>query len=164
MTKLTNKTWMAVLAIITLTIVAWAQNPLHDRVNFTIDTPFKLKVGGYAFPPGKYILYQEIQTDPGLFQLYPDNLTNTPIATFHTVRVEYRTGEYPDEARVRFKGTSTGTVRAVTVDAKEMSVVLNIDKWTYDGIPLLRGWDIPGKDGWKIISVEAADEYKIAKG
>jgi hypothetical protein len=50
-----------------------------------------------------------------------------------TIRIEYDGQDYPDDAQL----------------------LLNIDETSSSAHPVLRGWNIPGHDGWEIISVVA---------
>lgn len=110
--------------------VAFGQ--LQKRVNFDINVPYELRMTDYLLPPGHYVLYQVDPNAPNLFYLYRDNIRHTPIATVNTVRHDYVEPFYPSHTRIRLRIEETRTQGTE---------------------PVLRGWEIPGDDGWTIISV-----------
>ena len=125
----------AIILSVAMTAIAFAQGPIHKRVNYTINVSYELRMGDYMLPPGKYVLYQINQNDTNLFGLYQRDLTDEPIAMIRTVRIDYSGTEYPEDTKM----------------------ILDIDETSYDSHPVLRGWNIPGMDGFEIISVVAKD-------
>ncbi|HET9532012.1 MAG TPA: hypothetical protein VFQ92_16750 [Blastocatellia bacterium] len=125
----------AIILSVAMTAIAFAQGPIHKRVNYTINVRYELRMGDYMLPPGKYVLYQINQNDTNLFGLYHTDLTDEPIAMIRTVRIDYSGTEYPENTRM----------------------ILDIDETSYDSHPVLRGWNIPGMDGFEIISVVAKE-------
>jgi hypothetical protein len=132
---------MAVIMAALLTSISFAQGPLHKRVNYTINVSHALQMGNYILPPGKYVLYQIDQNNTNLFALYQEDLTHSPVALITTTRIEYKSGEYPEETRLMF----------------------DIDESSRESRPVLRGWNIPGMDGWEIISVVAKKEGVLTR-
>jgi hypothetical protein len=110
---------------------ASAQGPLHKQVNYTINVPYALRKANYMLPAGKYILYQVNQNDLNLFALYQGDMMHSPIAMLRTTRIYYQATGYPEETRM----------------------LIGIDESSADAHPVLRGWNIPGDDGWEIIGV-----------
>ena len=119
----------AILLISAAAVPALGQGPLHKRVNFTINVPFEVKKGKAVLPPGNYVLYQINAMDPNLFALYPEDMTHSPIAMIHTVRIDYSAGRYPSHTRL-------------LMDTEE--------SWPQK-YPVLEGFNIPGEDGWALI-------------
>ena len=127
-----------VVALLAATVAAAApasaQGPLQEKVHYTISVPHAITIGGYLLPPGRYVLYQTNTTDLGLFSLYRNDLTGTPIASIRTARVQTRSGgDFPDGAKIR----------------------LEFDEDSADARPVLLGWTIPGEDGFEVIGVDA---------
>lgn len=115
--------------------IAFAQGPLQKKVNYTINVPHALRMGEYMLPPGRYVIYQISANDLNLFALYQHDMTRSPIAMIRTTRIEYDGQDHPGDTRL----------------------ILNIDETSNVAHPVLRGWNIPGDDGWEIISVVASD-------
>ena len=126
----------AVLIIAGLASLAFAQGPVNKRVNYTINTTYALRMGDYVLPPGRYVLYQVSSLDTDLFALYRNNMTHSPVAMIRTTRIEHQANSYPSKTKM----------------------LLDIDESSSDLHPMLRGWTIPGEDGWEIISVVAKDD------
>lgn len=103
----------------------------QKRIDFSINAPFALRMGDYLLPPGNYVLRQAIQNDLNLFALYPEDLTNEPIAMIRTARIDYQSSKYPDDTKL----------------------FVELDESSPDNHPVLQGWTIPGMDGWEVISV-----------
>ena len=122
--------WMTFLLIVTA-MTTFGQGPLQKRIDFSINSPYALRMGDYLLPPGNYVLHQILQNDLNLFGLYPDNLTNEPIAMIRTVRIDFQASNYPDDTRM----------------------FLEMDEESPDNHPVLQGWAIPGTDGWEVIGV-----------
>lgn len=126
----------AITAIFTMAIVAsfaFAQGPIHKRVNYTINVAHALRMGDYLVPPGQYVLYQSNANDPELFALYREDMTHSPIAMIRTIRIDYQGSKYPSKTKM----------------------LLDIDESSSELHPVVKGWTIPGEDGWEIISVVA---------
>jgi len=121
---------IVVLAVLG-TVTGLGQGPLHKQVNYTINVPYSLRKADYMLPSGKYILYQINQNDLNLFALYQGNMMHSPIALIRTTRIDYHATSYPEKTRM----------------------LIEIDESSLDAHPVLRGWNIPGDDGWEIIGV-----------
>ena len=130
MLKLRMFTLGAIFLISAAVVPSLAQGPLHKRVNFTISVPFELKKGKAVLPPGNYVLYQINATNPNLFALYSEDMTHSPIAMIQTTRIDYNGGRYPSHTRL-------------LMDTEE--------SWPQK-YPMLEGFNIPGEDGWALIS------------
>ena len=141
MTKLRKGAIAAVLMIAAWSSLALAQGPIHKRVNYSINVSHALRMGDYILPAGKYVLYQPNQNDVNLFALYNMDLRRSPIAMIRTTRVDYHANDYPDDTRL----------------------MLSMDETSSDNHPVLRGWTIPGMDGWEIISVVAKDNNVLTR-
>ena len=111
--------------------VTFGQGPLHKQVNYTINVPYALRKANYLLPPGRYILYQVSQNDLNLFALYQGDMMHSPIAVIRTTRIIYHATGYPEETKM----------------------LISYDESSPDVHPVLRGWNIPGDDGWEIIGV-----------
>lgn len=130
------------LALMAPFMTASAQGPLIKRVEFMINAPFEVKNSNLVLPPGKYILLQTFQQHPDVFSLYQNDLMQPPIATVQTVRIDYASGNYPHKTRM----------------------LLDTDEETMTAYPIVKGWNIPGYDGWEIIStVMDHDRASIAR-
>jgi len=110
---------------------ASAQGPLHKQVNYTINVPYSLRKANYLLPAGNYILCQISANDLNLFALYQGDMMHSPIAMIRTTRIIYHAVGYPEETRM----------------------LITYDESSPDNHPILRGWNIPGDDGWEIIAV-----------
>jgi len=108
-----------------------SQGLLHKQIYYTINVPYALRKANYLLPPGKYILYQISQNDLNLFALYQGDMMHSPIAMIRTTRIIYQVTGYPEETRM----------------------LISYDEAGPDARPVLRGWNIPGDDGWEIIGV-----------
>lgn len=125
--------WFALTAILMLGVAVapvLAHGPLQKRVNFTINVPFELKSGEAVLPPGNYVLYQVNTNDPQLFALFQEDMTNSPIAVVRTTRIDYSGSRYPSKTKL-------------LMDTEE--------SWP-QRYPVLEGFNIPGEDGWEVIS------------
>jgi hypothetical protein len=132
---------VAIMIITAAASVAFAQGPLQKRVNYTINVSHALRMGDYMVPAGRYVLYQVNQNDLNLFALYQDEMTHSPIAMIRTIRVEYQGTNYPEKTKM----------------------MLDIDESSADAHPMLRGWNIPGEDGWEIISVVSKNDGVLTR-
>ena len=128
--KLRSFALTAILMIGVAVVPALAQGPLHKRVNFTINVPFELKRGEAVLPPGNYVLFQINMSDPQLFALFQEDLTHAPIAVIRTTRIDYSANRYPRKTRL----------------------LMDTDESWPQKYPVLEGWNIPGDDGWEVIS------------
>lgn len=122
---------LAVMVFTAMASVVFAQGPINKRINYTINVSHALRMGDYLLPPGRYVLYQVNQNDLNLFALYQDEMTHSPIAMIRTARIEYHATQYPEHTKM----------------------ILDINETSGDAHPVLEGWNIPGEDGWEIISV-----------
>lgn len=131
--KALSKISLATILMILMTGVTIFGEPLHKRVNYTISAPFALRMGDYLLPAGKYVLYQISQNNPNLFGLYQEDMMSPPIAILRTVRIDYSVKGWPEKTKL----------------------LLTRDEESYgrESVPVLRGWTLPGMDGWEIISV-----------
>jgi hypothetical protein len=137
--KLSKKIVLVAFVIVVLPALTAFAGPIQKRVNFTIDSPFKIETGNSIMPPGDYVLYQINRNNTKLFALYQDDLTEGPVAMIQTVRVGYLPGEYPEESEL-FLNTDEQSDSAQSVAE-------------------LIGWTIPGLDGWEVISVVEGNGY-----
>jgi hypothetical protein len=78
-------------------------------------------------------------TDLNRFALFAGDEMEEPVAILHTTRVDFTTGEYREKS----------------------GIALTIDEARPGAQPVLRGWVIPGEDGWEVISVDANDSKKV---
>jgi len=135
--KQIKKSALAALAVMMLAAsFSFAQGPVQKRINYTINVPYSLKVGDYMLSPGRYVLYQVSSNDPNMFVLYPNDLTQSPVAMIRTTRIEYHGTRYPSKTKL----------------------MLDFDESGNAAQPVIRGWTIPGEDGWEIISVVAKND------
>jgi hypothetical protein len=133
MKSLRRRALAAIFLIAATVSMVFAQGPLQKRINYTINVPYALRMGDYMLPPGSYVLYQISANDLNLFALYKGDMTRSPVAMIRTTRIEYHGQDYPSDTKL----------------------ILNIDETSSTANPVLRGWNIPGNDGWEIISVVA---------
>lgn len=136
-----RKSLLPLLMMLAMASLAFGQGPVHKRVNYTINVSHALRMGDHLLSPGRYVIYQVNQNDLNMFALYPEDLTHSPVAMIRTTRVEHDLGEGPSRT----------------------SLVIEMDESSSDNRPVLRGWEIPGMDGWKIISVVAKDSEFITR-
>ena len=122
---------LTVLLLIGVAVVpVLSQGTLHKRVNFTINVPFELKKGEAVLPAGNYVLFQISMGDPQLFALFPEDLTHKPIAMIRTTRIDYSGNRYPSKTKL----------------------LMDTDESWPQKYPVLEGFNIPGDDGWEVIS------------
>ncbi|MCI0389289.1 MAG: hypothetical protein MOB07_11080 [Acidobacteria bacterium] len=131
MKKILNSGLLMMVTLVVTTITIFGQGPLQKRIDFSINTPYAIRMGKYMLPPGNYVLRQATQNDLNLFALYPEDLTNEPIAMIRTARVSFQSSRYPDDTKL----------------------FVEMDEWSPDNHPVLQGWTIPGEDGWEVIAV-----------
>jgi hypothetical protein len=120
----------AILLVTTITVPVLAQGPTHDRVNFTINVPFELKKSDIVLQPGNYVLLRIDENNPNLFALYRDSTRHSPIAMITTSRIEHFAGKVPGKTRL----------------------LMDTDETSAQSYAVLEGWNVPGKDGWEMIS------------
>jgi hypothetical protein len=116
-------------------VTTFAQGPLQKLVKYSINAEHALKMGDYILPPGDYELFQISQNDLNLFALYKGDRMHSPIAMIRTTRIDYNSIDYPDKTSILLTIDNEGRRRG------------------RDDLPVLKGWTIPGMDGWEIISV-----------
>jgi hypothetical protein len=103
----------------------------HERIDFSINAPFKLRKSNVVLPPGKYILEREDIGEGSTFALYSD-LMKKPLALIDTVN-------YDDVFSTRLLDKTL-----IVLDKTEMS----------DGdVPVVEGWRLPGGEEWEVIAV-----------
>jgi hypothetical protein len=122
-----------ILMLAAMAATSFAQGPLHKRINYTIDAPYALKMGDYMLPAGKYVLFQLNLNNPNLFALYQEDLAREPIALIHTVRIDFQGSRYPEDTKI-----------LLTMDEERVGRRM---------VPEVKGWTIPGTDGWEIVGV-----------
>ena len=123
-----------------MTSTGLAQGPIQKQVRFSISVPYRLRMGHYMLPPGNYTLYQISANDLNLFLLYPKGLGHTPIAAIRTVRIDHlHNNSYADNTEIRWR-----------IDEDRRG----------NEAPVVTGWEIPGEDGWQIISVVPSSHYR----
>jgi hypothetical protein len=130
----------AALAAVVLSAAAYAQGPLQQKIHYTINVAHELKLGEYMLPAGRYELYQVNTTDLNLFGLYPENTSHSPLALIRTTRRDFNTTNEPPE---------------------HTTIRLEFDESSDAATPVLRGWTVPGEDGWEIIAVDAKDSKLV---
>jgi hypothetical protein len=130
MKKIISYGFLLTVLFTVLAIPGIAQSP-DKRVNFSINAPFALRMGDYVLPPGNYVMRQVLQNDLNLFALYPENLTNEPVAMIRTTRIDYQGSNYPEDTKI----------------------FIEMDEQSPNYYPVIQGWTIPGMDGWEVISV-----------
>ena len=123
----------AILVMVGMVSTAFGQGPIQKRIDFNINVPFEVQIGGYLLPAGDYVLRQVSANDLNLFALYPGrHMMHSPVAMIRTTRIDYyASGRYPEHTNIK----------------------LNIDEGSSEATPVLRGWNIPGDDGWQVIAV-----------
>jgi hypothetical protein len=135
--KQIKKSVLAAVAVMMLVAsFAFAQGPTQKRINYTINVPYSLRMGDYMLSPGRYVLYQVSFYDPNMFALYPNDMTRSPVAMIRTTRIEYHGINGPSKTKMLLDIDESGNVEQ----------------------PIIRGWTIPGEDGWEIISVVAKND------
>lgn len=137
-----KKSALAALAVLTLVgSMAFAQGPLQKRVNYTINVPYKLRMGDYMLSPGRYVLYQISFDDPNQFALYAGDMRHSPVAMIRTTRIHYNATNFPSKTKMLLDVDESG-------DAAE---------------PVIQGWTIPGEDGWQILSVVSKNDHYLTR-
>lgn len=140
-----------ILLLTMFTLTSFAQGPLQKHVIYTINADHALRMGDYILPAGRYELFQINSNNPNLFALYQNDRMRSPIALIHTVRVDYQSRGYPDKTQIMY-----------TIDEETRSVARGRARGR-ENLPVLRGWTIPGFDGWEIISVVEKKKGVLAR-
>ncbi len=140
MTAIRRTAIAAILLMIAAAPLAMGQVRTQTRLNFTINVPYAMEMGGYTLSPGKYILLQSSQ-QPNLFSLYAEDLAREPIAMIQTTRTRYWT--IPQDRTTK--------------------IVLEIDESSLDSRPVLQGWNVPYADGWEVTSVVAKNNNYMVR-
>jgi hypothetical protein len=144
MKGLRNSVLASLLVVTGLVSIASAQGPLNKRVNYSISAEHALRMGDYILPAGDYILFQINQNDTNLFALYQgDNMMHSPIAMIRTTRIYYPSGRTPEKTHIMLEIDEESNTRGST--------------------PVLKGWTIPGLDGFEIISVVEGKKGVLAR-
>ena len=125
-------------AICSIAVLSQAQGPLYKQVNYSINVSHR--IGDYVVPPGDYVLYQVSHNDLNMFRLYQKDMAREPIALIKTTRIDYGS-RYPDDTKI----------------------LVEFDESDGEARPVLRGWTIPGEDGWRIISVIAKNDRILTR-
>ena len=142
--KLSSKSAMAVMVLVTaMAFTALAQGPMQKRIDYAINVSHAVKMGDYVLPAGNYVLRQVMQNDLNLFALHPEDLTNEPIAMIRTTRVDFQSSGYPNNTKI-----------VLTIDEERQG---------RDNLPVLKGWTIPGMDGWEVIGVVEKKKGVLAR-
>jgi hypothetical protein len=141
MNKIKRSALAALVAVMMITSLTLAQGPVQKRINYTINVPYSLRMGDYMLSPGRYVLYQVSYYEPNIFALYPNDMRQSPVAMIRTTRIEYHGTDYPSKTKM----------------------LLDIDESGDVGQPVIRGWTIPGEDGWEIISVVAKNDRYLTR-
>ncbi len=130
---LKSTTTVLVLLVVATAATAFAQGPVQKEVVLTVNVPYQLRMGDYMLSAGTYTIYQVSQNDPNLFYLFRGVMrTHSPIASIRTARVEHAMDSYHGKTSLRWQLDEESSTPSV---------------------PVVTGWDIPGEDGWEIISV-----------
>src|SRR5581483_698756 len=130
-----------VLILMMSGVVSFAQGPLQKQVFYTINVDHALRMGDYILPAGRYELFQINSNNPNLFALYQNDRMHSPIAMIYTARIDYQAQGYPQKTQIMY-----------TIDEESRSVARG-RAHVRENLPVLKGWTIPGFDGWEIISV-----------
>lgn len=118
------------ILILGMSFTVFAQGPMQKRLDFSINVPYTLRMGDYLLPAGHYVLHQVLHNDLNLFALHPGDLTRKPVALIRTTRIDYYATGYPAKTSLLIDTENNGA-----------------------NYPKLEGWNIPGMDGFEIITV-----------
>jgi hypothetical protein len=121
----------------------FAQTPSPRIVHYSINVPYKLRMGDYMLPAGNYVLEQVMQSDPNLYYLHPMNLTHGPIAAIRTTRISYNGRIHQPE----------GTKILIKEDNESSG----------DSLPVLKGFVLGGEDGFEVISVTPGKNSSLVR-
>lgn len=119
-----------VLAVISV-LPASGQAPAHERINFTISAPFKLRKSDVVLPAGRYILQQEGIGEGNAFALYTDPMKK-PLAVLETVSF--------------YNDVSTAT-------QEDMEIVLDRTNVPQGEVAVIEGWKLADGEEWQVIGV-----------
>jgi len=126
-----------ITAIATMSLAQYKYN----RLNYTINVDYSLRMGKYILPAGKYVLHQVEERDLTLFALYKNDMTHSPIDMIQTSRIDYLSSEYPSKA----------------------GLIINMNESGPAAHPVLQGFNLPGLDGFEIIGVVARDNRVLTR-
>jgi hypothetical protein len=136
-----NRILGAFLMVVMAASLTFAQNQMYKRVHVDVDTPTAILMTDYVLPAGNYVLMQVNPNDYNLFALYEEGEQHKPIALVRTTRVDYGEGITAQETSLDY-----GTAEAGRMTYRE-----------------LRGWTIPGEDGWEVISVDVKNSSMMSR-
>lgn len=123
---------LAIILLLAATpLAAFGQQPLRERVHFTISAPYQLRKSDVVFPAGKYIISQISDSDPDLFALYKDNTRHSPLALIRTIPAQY---PYSNKTKI----------------------VMDTNEPRPDAFPVVEGWTVPGMDSLEVSGVVAS--------
>jgi hypothetical protein len=134
--RVRNVSLALVLLLGAVVAPAIAQVPVQEKIHFTVSTPFQLKGNNTILPAGDYLLFQVKPNDRHLFALYQGDMTHSPVAMVHAVRIYYSLGRLPGKARM----------------------LLETDETSPQNYMVLEGWNVPGDYGWRVIGVTPRSE------
>ncbi|HKV39157.1 MAG TPA: hypothetical protein VJX67_08085 [Blastocatellia bacterium] len=140
-----RKTTLATTAllIVASAALAYGQGPIEKVVRYEVNVPYTLRMANYTLPAGRYILHQVLADDLNLFALYKDDMMHSPIAMIRTARIDYASRtSYPDKTKM----------------------LLTVDESDPDATPIIRGWNVPGDDGWEVIAVVPSHNGIVTRG
>ncbi len=138
-----RKLAVATALILMMAVAASAQGPLQKQVFYAINVDHALRMGDYVLPAGRYELFQISPNDLNLFALYKNNRMHSPIAMIRTTRIDYQATSYPSKTKIM-----------LTLDEESNG---------RENLPVLKGWTIPGFDGWEISSVVEKKKGTLAR-
>lgn len=131
-----RQTALMTLLMMAAASLAFSQEAPRKLIRFSIDVPFEVKMKQLVLPAGKYLLHQVTPSDSNLFNIYQNDLTQAPIATVRTSRIDYSITGYPEQFKL----------------------FLSHEEPNQGDHPVLTGWAVAGADGWEIVSVVANKE------
>ena len=125
------------LAALVLTLAAVPTTGLaqRERLDFSINSPYRLRMENHVLPAGTYRLYQISDNNLNLFFLYLGDRTQPPVAVISTVP-RGSAAHWPDKAAIHWR----------------------VSERDPRSLPLITGWDIPGYTGWQIIGVVTTND------
>ena len=130
---------MIVALLIATAAAAVAQVPTQTKIQFDINVPYELEIGGYSLPAGHYVMRKDSQ-NPNIFFLFQQDLAREPIAVIYTVRGRYWAA--------RHGGTRIG---------------FEVDESSSDSMPVIRAFKVPYDDPWEIVSVKVKDHSLMTR-
>lgn len=133
---------LALLMLLTVTAIpVFAQEPVRERLNFTINVPYHLRSSDTVLPAGKYVLSQVDESDPDLFALYQGDTRHAPLALV----------------------TAIPNYSSAEKDPAKTQMLIDADAASSNTTPTVEGWVIPGVDDWEIISVVMSHKSMAAQ-